>query len=154
MSEIIKLDDFPLNPGQDQIYEIIPDKTKIVASTNRLFNKYPTRYISAVPRFAILRYSKPGDYVIDPFCGSGTSAIEAMLQGRNAVSVDIDPFARLLIKVKTTVFTEDDMQMLDQVVKELGALIPDESANYPRPSMANLEKWFTEDAILKLSFLK
>lgn len=51
--EVIKLDDFPINPIQDQIYEIIPDKTKIVASTNRLFNKYPTRYISAVPRFAI-----------------------------------------------------------------------------------------------------
>ena len=38
--EVIKLDDFPINPIQDQIYEIIPDKTKIVASTNRLFNKY------------------------------------------------------------------------------------------------------------------
>lgn len=35
--EVIKLDDFPINPIQDQIYEIIPDKTKIVASTNRLF---------------------------------------------------------------------------------------------------------------------
>ena len=43
--EVIKLDDFPINPIQDQIYEIIPDKTKIVASTNRLFNKYPTRYM-------------------------------------------------------------------------------------------------------------
>lgn len=51
--EVIKLDDFPINPIQDQIYEIIPDKTKIVASTNRLFNKYPTRYISAVPRLQL-----------------------------------------------------------------------------------------------------
>ena len=42
--EVIKLDDFPINPIQDQIYEIIPDKTKIVASTNRLFNKYPVSY--------------------------------------------------------------------------------------------------------------
>lgn len=76
--EVIKLDDFPINPIQDQIYEIIPDKTKIVASTNRLFNKYPTRYISAVPRFAINAYSKAGETVLDPFCGSGTTAIEAM----------------------------------------------------------------------------
>lgn len=82
--EVIKLDDFPINPIQDQIYEIIPDKTKIVASTNRLFNKYPTRYISAVPRFAINAYSKAGETVLDPFCGSGTTAIEAMLLGRNA----------------------------------------------------------------------
>lgn len=36
--EVIKLDDFPINPIQDQIYEIIPDKTKIVASTLSLIH--------------------------------------------------------------------------------------------------------------------
>lgn len=75
--DVIKIDDFPLEPGQGQVYEIIPDKAKVVASTNRLFNKYPTRYISAVPRFAINAYSANGDTVLDPFCGSGTTAIEA-----------------------------------------------------------------------------
>lgn len=154
MSDIIKLDDFPLDPGQDQIYEIIPDKAKIVASTNRLFNKYPTRYISAVPRFAIKRYSNPGDFVIDPFCGSGTTAIEAMLLGRNAVSVDIDPFARLLIKVKTTIYSQKDLDELNDVVDRMHGMTPDNSATYPRPALQNLEKWFTDDAILKLSFLK
>ena len=98
--DVIKLDDFPMNPEQGNIYEIIPDKTKIVSSSNRLFNKYPTRYISAVPRFAINKYSTRGDYILDPFCGSGTTAIEAMLLARNALSIDIDPFARLLIKEK------------------------------------------------------
>ena len=103
--DVIRLDDFPLNPVQGQVYEIIPDKTRIVASTNRLFNKYPTRYIPAVPRFAIRAYSQQGDTVLDPFCGSGTTAIEAMRLGRNALSLDIDPFARLLIRVKTAVST-------------------------------------------------
>ena len=154
MSGIIKLNDFPLNPVQDQVYEIIPDKAKIVASTNRLFNKYPTRYISAVPRFAINRYSEPSDYVIDPFCGSGTSAIEAMLLGRNAISVDIDPFARLLIKVKTTVYTDADLAYLADTIEAIRASDPDPNAEYPRPQMQNLEKWFTEDAMTKLSFLK
>ena len=154
MSDVIKLDDFPRNPGQGQVYEIIPDKSKIVASTNRLFNKYPTRYISAVPRFAINRYSKPGDFVIDPFCGSGTSAIEAMLLGRNAVSVDIDPFARLLIKAKTTVYTASDMAFLSDLMEAIRATAPDPNACYPRPRMQNLEKWFTGDAITKLAFLK
>lgn len=154
MGEIIKVDDFPLYPKQDQIYEVIPDKAKIVASTNRLFNKYPTRYISAVPRFAINRYSNPGDYVLDPFCGSGTSAIEAMLLGRNAVSVDIDPFARLLIKVKTTIYSEDDIAVLSKTINKIKSSSPDPKIIYPRPQMQNLEKWFCDDAILKLSFLK
>ena len=83
--EIIKLDDFPIDAKQDQVFEIYPDKTKVVASTNRLFNKYPTRYVSAVPRFAINKYSLPEETVLDPFCGSGTTGIEAMLLNRNAL---------------------------------------------------------------------
>ena len=152
--EVIKLDDFPINPIQDQIYEIIPDKTKIVASTNRLFNKYPTRYISAVPRFAINAYSKAGETVLDPFCGSGTTAIEAMLLGRNAMSIDIDPFARLLIKVKTTVYSKEDIDFLDEVVRKIKEMSPDESFQYPIPGIPNIEKWFCDKSILWHSFFK
>ena len=35
----IKLQDFPADAVQGQVYEIIPDKSKVVSSTNRLFNK-------------------------------------------------------------------------------------------------------------------
>lgn len=152
--DIIKLDDFPPKPVQGQIYEIIPDKAKIVASTNRLFNKYPTRYISAVPRFAIKAYSKPGDTVIDPFCGSGTTAIESMLLGRNALSIDIDPFARLLIKVKTTVYSQDDIDFLDAAVKKLKKMLPAENRKYPLPDIPNIEKWFCKRSIEGLAFFK
>lgn len=150
----IKLNDFPLSPEQDQVYEIIPDKTRIVASTNRLFNKYPTRYISAVPRFAISAYSKPGDTVLDPFCGSGTSAIEAMLMGRNAYSIDIDPFARLLIKVKTTKYNKDDILLIENVINQLKNIIPVPAENLNVPEIPNIEKWFSKDAICWLANYK
>ena len=151
---IIKLDDFPLNPQQGQIYEIIPDKTKIVASTNRLFNKYPTRYISAVPRFAIAAYSQAGDTVLDPFCGSGTTAIEAMLMGRNAVSVDISAFARLLIKVKTTKYSAQDFAFLENAVTELKNLAPVAVNESAVPQIPNIQKWFCERSVLWLSNFK
>lgn len=44
-----------------------------------------------VPRNLILRYSKPGDWILDQFVGSGTTLVEAKLLGRNAVGVDINP---------------------------------------------------------------
>ena len=87
--DIIKLNDFPMNPEPNGVYEIIPDKAKIVSSTNRLFNKYPTRYISAVPRFAINKYSIPGDSVLDPFCGSGSTCIAAIRNNRRYIGYDI-----------------------------------------------------------------
>ena len=152
---IEKLHDFPDNPIDGGIYEIIPDKSKIVSSTNRLFNKYPTRYISAVPRFAIQKYSNPGDVVLDPFCGSGTTAIEAMLLGRNALSIDIDPFARLLISVKTARYTDDDIRLLDSVLERLKS----DCQNIPNsvctlPDLQNIDKWFSSDAQKKLAFIK
>lgn len=152
--DVIKIDDFPLDPMQDQVYEVIPDKAKIVASANRLFNKYPTRYISAVPRFAINAYSKIGDTVLDPFCGSGTTAIEAMLLGRNAVSIDIDPFARLLIKVKTTVYSDDDIDFLETVINKMKGMQPETEKNYPLPDIPNIDKWFCERSKAGLSFFK
>lgn len=44
-----------------------------------------------VPRNLILRYTKEKDWVLDPFLGSGTTAVEAALLNRNFVGVDINP---------------------------------------------------------------
>lgn len=42
-------------------------------------------------RNIIIRYSKPGEWVLDQMCGSGTTLIECKLLGRNAIGVDINP---------------------------------------------------------------
>lgn len=46
----------------------------------------------------ILRYSKPGDWILDQFMGSGTTLVEAKLLNRNAVGIDINPQAISLTK--------------------------------------------------------
>lgn len=38
-----------------------------------------------------MRYSNPGDWILDQFLGSGTTIVEAKLLNRNAVGVDINP---------------------------------------------------------------
>lgn len=53
--------------------------------------KYRGNWTPYVPRNLILRYSKPGDWILDQFTGSGTTLIEAKLLNRNAVGVDINP---------------------------------------------------------------
>lgn len=44
----------------------------------------------------IIHYTKPGDLVIDPFGGSGVTAIEAFLEGRIGVQNDINPLANFI----------------------------------------------------------
>ncbi len=53
--------------------------------------KYRGNWSPYVPRNLILRYSKPGDWVLDQFMGSGTTLIEAKILNRNAIGVDINP---------------------------------------------------------------
>jgi hypothetical protein len=53
-----------------------------------------------MPAHLIQALSKPGDTVGDPFCGSGTTLVEAMLLGRAAWGLDINPFGILIAEVK------------------------------------------------------
>src|SRR5208337_137387 len=44
------------------------------------------------------RYSQEGDMVLDPFGGSGVTAIEAFLLGRRAIQNDLNPFANFIAR--------------------------------------------------------
>jgi DNA methylase len=45
--------------------------------------------------------SQPGEYVLDPFCGRGTTPFQALLMGRRAIASDINPVAYCVTKAKT-----------------------------------------------------
>ena len=55
--------------------------------------KYRGNWSPYIPRNLILRYSAPGDFVLDQFAGGGTTLVEAKLLGRNILGVDINPAA-------------------------------------------------------------
>jgi len=57
---------------------------------------YFTRRPPNVVRAYIERYSREGDVVLDPFGGTGVTAIEAMLLGRQAIHNDLNPFANFI----------------------------------------------------------
>jgi DNA modification methylase len=57
---------------------------------------YRGNWAPQVARNLILRYSKPGDVVLDQMCGGGTTLVECKLLGRNAIGVDINYEAVIL----------------------------------------------------------
>lgn len=62
--------------------------------------EYRGNWSPYIPRNIILRYSKPGDLVLDYFCGGGTTAIECKLLGRRCIAIDINEKAIELAKQK------------------------------------------------------
>jgi DNA modification methylase len=59
---------------------------------------YFTRRPANVVREYLKRYSQPGDTVLDPFGGTGVTAIEAFLLGRHAIQNDLNPFANFIAR--------------------------------------------------------
>ena len=62
---------------------------------------YPARFIPHIVRYVLERYTRPGDWVFDPFAGSGVLAVEASLTGRSCVLWDLNPMLRLLVEAST-----------------------------------------------------
>lgn len=63
---------------------------------------FAAKFPPQLPRLFIQELTLPGETVLDPMAGSGTTLVEAVLANRYAVGVDIDPLAILISKVKTT----------------------------------------------------
>ncbi len=60
--------------------------------------EYRGNWSPYIPRNVILKYSKPGELVLDYFCGAGTTAVECKLLGRRCVAFDINDKAIELAK--------------------------------------------------------
>ncbi len=52
--------------------------------------EYRGNWSPYIPRNVILKYSKPGELVLDYFCGAGTTAVECKLLGRKCIALDIN----------------------------------------------------------------
>lgn len=68
--------------------------------THYLF-RFPAKFHPPAVRCLIGRYTRSGDTILDPFCGSGTLLVESLLSSRNAVGFDIDPIATFVSRVKS-----------------------------------------------------
>ena len=71
--------------------------------------KYRGNWSPYVPRNVILRYSSPGDLVLDQFVGGGTTAIESKLTGRSFIGYDINPNAVTLTRNKCAFHSDTEL---------------------------------------------
>ena len=105
----------------------------------------------------ILRSSISADRVLsvlDPFMGSGTTAIEACKYTDKIWGLEVDPYARLIATVATRKYTALEREHLEKqiehICKHFNSVAPDSQFE---PKLENIRYWFCEsnfDALLKL----
>lgn len=77
------------------------DSQRISGSTHN-FYRYPARFSPQFAATAIECFSSPGDLVLDPYMGGGTTVVEALLSGRRVVGNDLNSLATFVAKAKVT----------------------------------------------------
>lgn len=77
----------------------LPEKER-TKHVHRL-HPYLGKYIPQLVEIFLRKYFKPGQTILDPFCGSGTTLVQANEFGINSIGFDISEFNVLLSQVKT-----------------------------------------------------
>ena len=126
--------------------ELVPEITDTGYLTHAIFY-YPAKFIPHVVRYALESFTRKGDWVVDPFAGSGTVGVEAYLCKRNAFLLDLNPLLNYMIPLKVPTETgrlrEDNLsQMLDGLEK---------SRNHFTPAWSNLTYWYPPEMLEVLS---
>ncbi|MDY7078100.1 MAG: class I SAM-dependent methyltransferase [Chloroflexota bacterium] len=75
------------------------------------FHAFPAKFPPQLPSKFIEGLTEPGDVVLDPMVGSGTTVVEAFLAGRRGIGFDIDPMALRLCKAKVTPLVMEEAAM-------------------------------------------
>lgn len=124
---------------------------------------YPAKFIPQIPGNLISRLSSRGELVVDPFGGSGTTALEAVRMGRRALSIDANPVATLIGKVKTVRLdrrSANELHVIHGSLRaELQSLPHDPVSLIERcgeyaPKIANREKWFPDTSYGELALIR
>ena len=121
------------------------------------FHNYPAMMIPQVAARLIEKYGKSANLLFDPYCGTGTSLVEANVRNINAVGTDLNPLARLIAKAKTTPI---NIQTLDLYLKDFNDWIFSLRFGIKKnnliviPKFDNIDYWFTKDVQIKLAVLK
>ena len=138
---------------KDEAWDFIKADTK--EYTHCLHN-YPAMMIPQIARELLNRYGTPNGWLLDPYCGTGTSLVEASMFGMNGVGCDINPLVRLIATTKTTPISLDALERYSQDLTDSIFQIgfSDDVPSAPIPDVLNLEYWFSEDVTSCLAFLR
>lgn len=100
-----------------------------VGGATHFYYRYPACFSPVLAATVIRQLSKPGDLVLDPFVGGGTSIVESMLLERESIGTDISSLAVFVSRVKTTPLSVTELNAVVQWISEL----PDRLSYRARP---------------------
>ena len=130
----------------------IPEGLQTIPCTHGM-HRFPGKFIPNLPRYLIRSILRDhGSHTLcDPFCGSGTTLVEAALEGKSFVGMDIDTLAVAIAHAKTQPLSEDELILIERHWRD-----HDYRLERPEliPQVPNLLHWFPRETVSQLSGIK
>ena len=126
--------------------ELVPEINDTGYLTHAIY-AYPAKFIPQIVRYAINTYTKEGDWIVDPFAGSGTVGVEAYLCKRNAVLLDLNLLLNHIMPLK--VYRGKEILSEASLYKLLAAL--QENNKQFTPAWSNVTYWYAPEILEVLS---
>jgi site-specific DNA-methyltransferase (cytosine-N4-specific) len=118
---------------------------------------YPAKFPPQLPKKILENYAKKGQTVLDPFCGSGTTLIEARIFGANAIGIDVNGLSVLLSLVKASELNEGHFKVIDNFIGDIqNVIINWNFGGRPNISIKVIEgqnHWFQKNVSEEISFI-
>jgi tRNA G10 N-methylase Trm11 len=121
------------------------------------FHSYPAKMIPQIAGKLIAEFGKNATVLFDPFCGTGTSLVEAKIRNINGIGFDLNPLALLIAEAKTTriektilsknlhAFNKFDFSFINASI---------EKSNFIPKISSNIDYWFSRKVQKELGLIK
>ncbi|OHD55848.1 MAG: hypothetical protein A2Y33_14550 [Spirochaetes bacterium GWF1_51_8] len=120
-----------------------------VSSGRNSIHDYPAMLHPLLVDDLLEEFGKPGQHFYDPFCGSGTSLVQAVKRGLIAYGTDINPLALLIAHVRgTNIDPEEYEKHLKVFTEEYPTFTPS------IPEIKNIEYWYGNDVVNDLGKIR
>ena len=135
-----------VRPIKVSFRDLVPEIQDTTYLTHAIYY-YPAKFIPHVVRFCIKEFTSQGDWIIDPFAGSGTVGLEALLTKRNAVIFDLNYLLEHIVHIKMyrggEQFSQKQMhQSMNRIRSETNGFIP---------AYSNIHYWYPQSIFEVLS---
>ena len=127
------------------------------------FHPYPAKYTPQLVNKFFNLYCKRGFKILDPFCGSGTTVVEGILNGMDSIGIDLNPIAYLISKAKSNFYSVEEINCIRKFISDLqpqptNGLFSNNNRKINGtviiPEFPNRDHWFQPNVSLELAELK
>lgn len=118
------------------------------------FHWYPATYVAAIPETIISKVTECGEVILDPFCGSGTTGVEAIRLNRCFIGIDTNPVAILITEAKIK-FPDVKFLLseLDNIIKKTNPLYVLTEVIKDHPNKDELLFWYHPKTMEELNYI-